>query len=127
MVFRNPCIDRYNTKLVNVEKTDGRDTSDKIDGAYTIKEGVSFFDTFITPNGDDTKTGCSIATNNEITFLPTIEKPIKDNNTIEKPNQINSCKILQRKLELKVERAKRNYSQLHEEIVSISILMYFFK
>lgn len=33
----------------------------------------------------------------------------------EKCNQISSCKVLQRKLELKVERAKRNYSQLYEE------------
>uniref|UniRef100_A0A8D8ASG6 (northern house mosquito) hypothetical protein n=1 Tax=Culex pipiens TaxID=7175 RepID=A0A8D8ASG6_CULPI len=32
-----------------------------------------------------------------------------------KLTQINTCKILQRKLELKVERAKRNYRQMYEE------------
>lgn len=32
--------------------------------------------------------------------------------------QMSTCKILQRKLELKVERAKKNYSQLQEENVS---------
>ncbi|XP_055613421.1 uncharacterized protein LOC129759889 [Uranotaenia lowii] len=32
-----------------------------------------------------------------------------------KVTQINTCKILQRKLELKVERAKRNYRQMYEE------------
>nr|XP_019540046.2 uncharacterized protein LOC109411060 [Aedes albopictus] len=33
----------------------------------------------------------------------------------QKLTQINTCKILQRKLELKVERAKRNYRQMYEE------------
>ncbi|XP_058455720.1 uncharacterized protein LOC131433016 [Malaya genurostris] len=33
----------------------------------------------------------------------------------QKVTQINTCKILQRKLELKVERAKRNYRQMYEE------------
>ncbi|XP_055546745.1 uncharacterized protein LOC129731045 [Wyeomyia smithii] len=35
--------------------------------------------------------------------------------TNQKVTQINTCKILQRKLELKVERAKRNYRQMYEE------------
>ncbi|XP_055618813.1 uncharacterized protein LOC129763596 [Toxorhynchites rutilus septentrionalis] len=37
--------------------------------------------------------------------------------------QINTCKILQRKLELKVERAKRNYRQMYEEQDSIQDLV----
>lgn len=31
------------------------------------------------------------------------------------PNHISSCKTLQRKLEMKVERAKRNYSQFNQK------------
>lgn len=44
---------------------------------------------------------------------PNIDK--SDNECNSKLKNVNTCKILQRKLELKVERAKRNYSQLHEE------------
>lgn len=43
-------------------------------------------------------------------------------NLIKKHNQsnkLNSCKTLQRKLELKVERAKRNYGHRNDIIVSI--------
>lgn len=39
----------------------------------------------------------------------------------QKVTQINTCKILQRKLELKVERAKRNYRQMYEEQVGVKI------
>lgn len=37
--------------------------------------------------------------------------PINAHPTVD--NEFNSCKMLQRKLELKVERAKRNFSQQH--------------
>lgn len=37
------------------------------------------------------------------------------NDSKSKLKNVNTCKILHRKLELKVERAKRNYSQLHED------------
>lgn len=36
------------------------------------------------------------------------------------PNKFSSCKTLQRKLELKVERAKRNYSQQNRnEVITV--------
>lgn len=35
------------------------------------------------------------------------------------PNKYSSCKTLQRKLELKVERAKRNYSQTGGEVFQV--------
>ncbi|XP_062540227.1 uncharacterized protein LOC134208187 [Armigeres subalbatus] len=38
-----------------------------------------------------------------------------DTQSNQKQPQINTCKVLQRKLELKVERAKRNYRQMYEE------------
>lgn len=38
------------------------------------------------------------------------------------PNKYSSCKTLQRKLELKVERAKRNYSQQNRnEVITVCI------
>lgn len=36
----------------------------------------------------------------------------------DKANHINSCKVLQRKLELKVEKAKKNYSRVRDIDVS---------
>lgn len=45
---------------------------------------------------------------------PNIDKS-SDNESNTKLKNVNTCKLLQRKLELKVERAKRNYSQLNEE------------
>lgn len=44
---------------------------------------------------------------------------IKNINNIPLSNDLSSCKILQRKLELKVERAKRNYSQLNNQTTSV--------
>lgn len=42
------------------------------------------------------------------------------------PNKYSSCKTLQRKLELKVERAKRNYSQQNRnEVTTVCILLIF--
>lgn len=135
VVFRNPCIDRYNnTKLINIENTGITKSkiSDKVDGALSSKnEGVcldnngdeNIFDSFMPST--DTNEFCS-TTNAEINFLPKTENisNVKNVTISEKPNQINSCKILQRKLELKVERAKRNYSQLHEE--KVGLFIYFF-
>lgn len=38
----------------------------------------------------------------------------------DKVNHINTCKVLQRKLELKVEKAKKNYSKVHDIDVSVN-------
>lgn len=44
------------------------------------------------------------------------------------PNKYSSCKTLQRKLELKVERAKRNYSQQNRnEVITVSALQIYLK
>lgn len=38
------------------------------------------------------------------------------------PNKYSSCKTLQRKLELKVERAKRNYSQQNRnDVITVCV------
>lgn len=108
VVFRNPCIERYNKKLVNLENIKCRSRID-MDGSR--QEDSLFFDSYKNEIIDK----CSNVTNNEISFLPSIEKPVKSTDV--KSSQINSYKVLQRKLEQKVERAKRNYSQLHDEIV----------
>lgn len=49
-----------------------------------------------------------------------VSDSIKTNEIIsnDKANHINSCKVLQRKLELKVEKAKKNYSRVHDIDVS---------
>lgn len=39
-------------------------------------------------------------------------------------NSTSTCRTLQRKLEMKVERAKRNYNQLYEVNVSLFITSY---
>ena len=44
--------------------------------------------------------------------VPTAHENEEHRNHSQRAGQINTCKILQRKLELKVERAKRNYKQL---------------
>lgn len=52
--------------------------------------------------------------------LTPVRDSIKTNEIIsnDKANHINSCKVLQRKLELKVEKAKKNYSRVHDIDVS---------
>lgn len=49
-----------------------------------------------------------------------VSDSIKTNEIIsnDKANHINSCKVLQRKLELKVEKAKKNYSRVRDIDVS---------
>lgn len=43
------------------------------------------------------------------------------------PNKFSSCKTLQRKLELKVERAKKNYSQQNgSDVINVSTLQFEF-
>lgn len=41
----------------------------------------------------------------------------------DKTNHINSCKVLQRKLEMKVEKAKKNYNRVHDVDVSLTNLI----
>lgn len=70
-------------------------------------------------NGDDGSIHSNDSANNnmEVIFLgpngnnnqSSLNRDITTNNRY--PNKYSSCKTLQRKLELKVERAKRNYSQ----------------
>lgn len=51
----------------------------------------------------------------------------KDPISIRFPNKFSSCKILQRKLELKVERAKKNYShQNASDIMNVRIIVTYF-
>uniref|UniRef100_A0A336KIZ1 CSON011059 protein n=1 Tax=Culicoides sonorensis TaxID=179676 RepID=A0A336KIZ1_CULSO len=47
---------------------------------------------------------------------PKANSSMKTNENIcnDKVNHINSCKVLQRKLEMKVEKAKKNYSKVHD-------------
>lgn len=56
----------------------------------------------------------------------TINRDTATNNRFPKQYN-NSCKTLQRKLELKVERAKKNYSQQNgSEMVNVRIFFYEF-
>lgn len=66
---------------------------------------------------DETYSNDSTNNNMDVIFLGSngndnhtaISQNTMSNNKL--PNKYSSCKTLQRKLELKVERAKRNYSQ----------------
>ncbi|XP_053682442.1 uncharacterized protein LOC128732967 [Sabethes cyaneus] len=73
----------------------------------TISERARDRRVLTSDNSTDSYTS-SIATSN----VSTHDEEVRSN---QKVTQINTCKILQRKLELKVERAKRNYRQMYEE------------
>lgn len=65
-------------------------------------------------NGNDCSQNEAANNNMEVIFLGQndSDKTIKNAPTSSRlPNKFSSCKTLQRKLELKVERAKKNFSQ----------------